>query len=306
MYDLDRIRNRASDGGPASFVRGNQGNGSQSASMGQQKPPGQADVAAPFQTPSISLPKGGGALKSIDEKFTVNAVNGTGALTIPLPFSHTRSGLDGGASLSYNSGSGNGVFGLGWSLSLPSIQRRTDKGLPRYRDDEDSDVFVLAGAEDLVPGYLKAEDGTWQPDLVQLGSATAERYRPRIEGAFARIQRITVNGEVGCYWKVTTADNVATIYGRTATARVSDPNDPDHVFRWLPEWSWDDKGNCVEFVWTPEDLASVPNVLEERNRLNGLANSTNRYLKRVRYGNKRPYYADRSTVCFRQGCVSKY
>src|ERR1041385_8941094 len=32
--------------------------------------------------PTISLPKGGGAIKAIDEKFTVNALNGTAALSI--------------------------------------------------------------------------------------------------------------------------------------------------------------------------------------------------------------------------------
>ena len=36
-------------------------------------------------------------------------------------------------------------------LSLPSITRKTDKGLPRYQNDDDSDVFILSGAEDLVP-----------------------------------------------------------------------------------------------------------------------------------------------------------
>jgi hypothetical protein len=54
-------------------------------------------------------------------------------------------------SLSYKSGAGNGPFDFGWSLSLPSITRKTDKGLPRYMDDADGDVFILSGAEDLVP-----------------------------------------------------------------------------------------------------------------------------------------------------------
>ena len=35
-------------------------------------------------------------------------------------------------SLSYDSGAGNGPFGFGWSLSLPAITRKTDKGLPQY------------------------------------------------------------------------------------------------------------------------------------------------------------------------------
>ena len=49
------------------------------------------------------------------------------------------------------SGSGNGPFGFGWKLSLPSITRKTDKGLPQYRDGDESDVFILAVLEDLVP-----------------------------------------------------------------------------------------------------------------------------------------------------------
>src|SRR4051812_6481146 len=62
--------------------------------------------------PSISLPKGGGALKGIDEKFTVNAVNGTAALSVPLPLSPGRSGFTPALSLQYNSGGGNSEFGL--------------------------------------------------------------------------------------------------------------------------------------------------------------------------------------------------
>ncbi|WP_366836081.1 SpvB/TcaC N-terminal domain-containing protein [Nitrosomonas sp.] len=33
----------------------------------------------------------------------------------------------------------------------PAITRKTDKGLPRYNDADESDVFILSGAEDLVP-----------------------------------------------------------------------------------------------------------------------------------------------------------
>jgi hypothetical protein len=44
--------------------------------------------------------------------------------------------------------------------------RKTEKGLPRY---DDSDVFVLSGAEDLVPCRKKAVDPTsgqemWVPE----------------------------------------------------------------------------------------------------------------------------------------------
>jgi hypothetical protein len=61
----------------------------------------------------------------------------------------------------YGSGSGNGPFGFGCDLQLPSITRKTDKGLPRYDDAGESDVFILTGAEDLVP-ELVDEGGRWR------------------------------------------------------------------------------------------------------------------------------------------------
>ena len=111
--------------------------------------------------PSISLPKGGGAIRGMGEKFAANPVTGTGSMTVPIATSPGRSGFGPQLSLSYDSGAGNGPFGFGWSLSLPSITRKTDKGLPQYRDAEESDVFILSGAEDLVPVYRQDPDGTW-------------------------------------------------------------------------------------------------------------------------------------------------
>src|SRR5215813_859068 len=84
--------------------------------------------------PTISLPKGGGAIRGIGEKFAANPVTGTGALSVPIFTSPGRSGFGPQLSLSYDSGTGNGPFGFGWELSLPSITRKTDKGLPRYHD----------------------------------------------------------------------------------------------------------------------------------------------------------------------------
>ena len=110
--------------------------------------------------PQVSLPKGGGAIRGIGEKFAANPVTGTGTLTVPIATSPGRSGFGPQLSLAYNSGSGNGPFGLGWSLGgLPSITRRTDKGLPRYQDRDESDIFILSGAEDLVPVLVEDAGG---------------------------------------------------------------------------------------------------------------------------------------------------
>src|SRR5680860_1394091 len=107
-----------------------------------------------IKIPQITLPKGGGALKGIDEKFEVNAANGTASFSIPLPITPGRNNFSPSLSLSYNSGAGNSPFGLGWSLNYPTIQRKTDKALPRYMEGDEEDTFMFSGAEDLVP-YLE-------------------------------------------------------------------------------------------------------------------------------------------------------
>ena len=61
--------------------------------------------------PSISLPKGGGAIRGIGEKFGANPVTGTASVSIPIFTSRGRSGFGPSLSLSYDSGSGNGPFG---------------------------------------------------------------------------------------------------------------------------------------------------------------------------------------------------
>src|SRR5260370_170367 len=101
--------------------------------------------------PPISLPKGGGAFRGIGEKFAANPVTGTGSLTVPIATSPGRSGFGPQLSLSYDSGAGNGVLGFGWNLNLPAFTRQTDKGLPLYLDSEESDGFILSGAEVMVP-----------------------------------------------------------------------------------------------------------------------------------------------------------
>jgi RHS repeat-associated protein len=251
--------------------------------------PRQEDDKSPYfksAAPSISLPKGGGAIKGIDEKFSVNAVNGTAGLEIGLPLTPGRGGFTPALSLSYNSGSGNSEFGLGWGLSLPAIQRKTDKKLPRYNDASESDVFLLAGAEDLVPEL----DGNNHRIVYYPGDYTVKRYRPRIEGLFARIEFISLAGNTDTWWRVTTKDNITTYYGLNPQSRIADPEDASRIFKWLPDITVDHKGNVQQFFYTPENLDEVAATVYEKNRLNETAKITNTYLKRVCYGNLTPYF----------------
>jgi RHS repeat-associated protein len=250
--------------------------------------------------PAVSLPKGGGAIRGIGEKFAANPVTGTGSMTIPIATSRGRSGFGPQLSLSYDSGAGNGPFGFGWNLSLPSITRKTDKGLPQYLDGEKSDVFILSGAEDLVPVFRRRPDGAC--DLDDEGchvsyeqsrdGYTVRRYRPRIEGLFARIERWTDTATREVHWRSITRDNVTTLYGKDNDSRIFDPADPRRVFSWLICQSYDDKGNAIIYEYAAENDNEVDITQEsERNR----SRTANRYLKRIKYGNRKP---NRDLVAF--------
>ncbi|MBC7602031.1 MAG: toxin [Ramlibacter sp.] len=240
--------------------------------------------------PSISLPKGGGAISGIGEKFGANPVTGTGSMSVPIATSPSRFGP--ALSLSYDSGAGNGPFGLGWTLSAPAISRKTDKGLPQYRDADESDVFILSDAEDLVPALVQ-QNGAWVretlPPASYAGVAhTVQRYRPRIEGLFARIEHWNNPADRSSFWKTISRDNVTSLYGIGRDGRIADPADPARIFKWLLQQSYDDKGHVVVYGYKAEDRDNVTDALHEMNRSVG----AQRYLKHVRYGNVTPYYPD--------------
>lgn len=250
------------------------------------------------------------------EKFAANPVTGTGSMTVPIATSPCRGGFGPELSLSYDSGAANGPFGFGWSLSLPAITRKTDKGLPRYRDWStdplEADVFVLSGSEDLVPvlrqgaaGLEIHEDG--------IDGYRVRRYRPRIEGLFARIERwqwiptssdprpeAEQRGDV--HWRSISKDNILTIYGADSMSRIADPLDPERVFSWLICESRDDKGNGIRYLYKEEDgtFTLRPDqedpfrAVHQRNRgpANDRRRTAQRYLQRILYGNRKPLLDD--------------
>jgi hypothetical protein len=138
----------------------------------------------------ISLPQGGGAISGIGETFAPDLHTGTGNFTVPIALPPGRNGFQPELSLVYSTGNGNGPFGLGWSLSVPGVSRKTSKGVPRYKDNDGDpdqwDTFVLSGAEDLVPVALlrrknpdsDALEEIKDPDQDAFETAPVIRFRP--------------------------------------------------------------------------------------------------------------------------------
>jgi RHS repeat-associated protein len=209
-------------------------------------------------TPSvISLPKGGGALQGIGEKFAPDLHTGTGNFTVPIALPTGRNSFQPHFSLSYSTGNGNGPFGLGWSLSIPAVTRKTSQGIPRYRDASslpgDPDTFILSGTEDLVP----VGDGRLDTTLIPPLASDAIRYRPRTEGLFGLIDRHRGAGHD--YWEVRSKDGLISYYGSLppndpdvrAAAVIRDPNPArgDHVFTWKLVETRDPFGNRITYEY---------------------------------------------------------
>jgi len=237
--------------------------------------------------PALSLPKGGGAIRGIGEKFSANPVTGTASMSVPIATSPGRGGFGPQLALSYDSGAGNGAFGFGWHLSLPAISRKTDKGLPTYLDLLESDTFILAGAEDLAP---ELAPGRWRRPAPLDGQVNGvgydvTAYRPRIEGAFARIERWTSRDGSDTFWRTMSRDNITTFYGKTADARIVDPADPRRIFSWLVSEAYDDKGNAIVYQYKREDDRSVDRGLASESNRRTAPPTANTYLKSIKYGN---------------------
>lgn len=215
----------------------------------------------------ISLPQGGGALQGIGEKFSPDLHTGTGNFTVPIAVPPGRNGFQPQLNLVYSTGNGSGPFGLGWNLSIPGVARQTAKGIPRYRDyDPDltkRDVFILSGAEDLVPVQA----------LVDAPGRKLVRYRPRTEGLFAKILHHHEPGAARDYWEVRTKDGLVSYYGTNpatgehpvlsaspsrdpaAIFKTSDPTSPDfkRIFAWKLTLTKDPFGNRIEYLYSERD-----------------------------------------------------
>ena len=179
--------------------------------------------------PTISLPNGG--TRSVALVRSLQPI--LSPARVPL---RCRSRL---ARVAYDSGNGNGPFGIGW----------TDKGLPQYRDAEESGRLYLLRGRGYGAGLQKeprrqrGSRHTWKSDL-----------RRRVaQWPFGQTLPAPRRGTVRPH---RTLDN------------------PSYIFSWLICQSYDDKDNAIVYEYAAEndDHADFSHV-NERNRVR----SANRY-----------------------------
>lgn len=225
---------------------------------------------------TATLPKGGGAIQSIGNEMGAVGTSGAASFEIPLPVTPGR-GYAPALALRYSSSQGNGVFGLGWNLSLGKIKRRTHLGAPTYTD---SDLFhgpdgeIWSPERDKTSGILVSRHVTRSNRGTQEQHAVV-RYRPRVESTFDLIEHWSSATDKAGYWLIRSADGSQHLFGKTTTARCADPDSSSRVGEWLLEESMNAHGEHILYEYSV-DTAANQGPADYR---------AQRYLSRVRYGN---------------------
>lgn len=152
----------------------------------------------------VSLPEGPGSLEGVGENVEVDPNMGAMSYSVPISLPSGINGFSPSLGLGYSSSAGSSVVGVGWSIAVPSIERFTARGTPRYQPD---DVFASNGGEELV--MVDEADGK-------------QVYRERFEGAFTRYTWHGVGeGEAG-YWTAEYADGSVAYFGADSDGNLVD------------------------------------------------------------------------------------
>jgi len=138
------------------------------------------DVGFDAQVPS--LPDAGAATSSLGETFSSDLSTGTADFSIPIDTPNGPNDIGPHLTLHYDSSTGNGPFGLGFSLRLPRILLSLNYGVPRY---DSKDPLVLEGAGELLAlGHVRLRIGGAL--LRQVGALL---IRLRLSGHGGRLRR---------------------------------------------------------------------------------------------------------------------
>ncbi|WP_343529556.1 SpvB/TcaC N-terminal domain-containing protein [Yokenella regensburgei] len=232
-----------------------------------------------------SLPKGGGAIIGMGESVGPVGTTGTSSLSIPVPVTPGRAHTP-ALSLTYSSSQGNGCFGIGWNITLPSIRLRTSKGVPRYNGQ---DEYLAPNNEVMVPEVDSTGQVVTTKVSVYAGKPlgqeyTVTRYFPRVMDGFERIEQWRDANNV-IFWLLHGIDGQLLCLGKTEVSRIADPADTSKTGQWLLEESCTPNGEHICYTWKREDTTGVDLSGQEAVRMH----TANRYLMRVDYGNVLPY-----------------
>ncbi|HEY5957687.1 MAG TPA: SpvB/TcaC N-terminal domain-containing protein, partial [Polyangiaceae bacterium] len=141
----------------------------------------------------LRLPNGPGSLDGIGENVEPEMNMGLASYSVAIDLPQGYAGATPTLRLAYSSGDGNSDVGIGWSLSVPSIERMTARGLPHYSTGD----RIAANGSD---------------ELVRVSAAGV--YRARYEGRFVKYTWVDAAGDGhNGYWKAEYPDGRIGYFG---------------------------------------------------------------------------------------------
>lgn len=170
---------------------------------------------------------------------SAEVASGTSSYSIPIMVSLGTNGAVPSLSVTYNSMGGNGILGMGWSLSGMSMISRSTKSIYHNAKVEgvnldNNDPFVMDGARLINTNGNNGENET--------------EYKTEAE-SFSIITSYTTANIVGPTWfKVTTKDGSIMEFGNTSNSRGMSQNN-DKVLFWKLNKTTDPSGNYIEYVY---------------------------------------------------------
>ncbi len=168
-----------------------------------------------------------------------NVIDSTGALhyEYPLLMPSGRKGLFPALSISYDSSnSGDTIFGRGWNINIPFIQRQNKRGIDKLYTENH---------------FVSSLDG----ELIDQGGGI---YTPRTEnGSFLRYQ---YSGDT---WTVTDKEGVQYVFGTTTQARQLDVNNSSKIYTWMLETITDSNNNAIAFTYYKDAGQIYPSTISQ-------------------------------------------
>ncbi|MDP2906085.1 MAG: toxin TcdB middle/N-terminal domain-containing protein, partial [Candidatus Omnitrophota bacterium] len=154
------------------------------------------------------------------ESVSPDLFTGRAQMSIPIYLPGGARDIKPPISINYNSSSGNGFLGMGWSMDMGSIIRSTKKGVPKY---DSNDTFAAFSEE-----------------LVNIGT---NEYRSKIEGGFIKYVF------TGNSWEGVDKSGRKYYFGTSGNSRL---NTAKGTFSWALDKICDVQGNYLSVTYYPQ------------------------------------------------------
>jgi RHS repeat-associated protein len=169
----------------------------------------------------------------------------TGAFTYSYPLFTPpgRTNLEPHLALTYNSQdkSLDSLYGLGWNLNIPSIQRVNKDGVENLYVET---YFTSSLSGELVP--------------ISLSDSMHGTYATKLEsGDFYSYFYSSVDNS----WSAISKDGTTYTFGYSSDSRVENPSDGTQIFKWMLEKIQDKNGNFIRYEYTKNENQIYPSAL---------------------------------------------